>query len=124
MRAYKRMSKSATTALFTAGLIGTGAIASIGFQAFAQEPNTTSGSSAHHQRFNDEGVAQHAHFSDGDDVVIDPMLPTVSSEHTTQKTIEHDPRENRHNQNEFDDVERDDINDFAEEGNETHTSGE
>ena len=40
MRAYTRMSKSATMALFAAGLISTGAIASIGLQAFAQTPDT------------------------------------------------------------------------------------
>ncbi len=38
MRAYKRMSKNATMALFASGLISTGAVASIGVQSFAQNP--------------------------------------------------------------------------------------
>lgn len=53
MRAYKRMSKNATMALFAAGLMSTGAIASIGIQSFAQSPSETSTTSAHHRWFTD-----------------------------------------------------------------------
>ena len=47
MEAYKRMSKSATRALFAAGLISTGAIASIGVQSFAQMPDSAPTTSSH-----------------------------------------------------------------------------
>ena len=47
MRAYKRMSKNATMALFAAGFISTGAIASIGVQSFAQTPDATPTTSSH-----------------------------------------------------------------------------
>ena len=48
------MSKSATMALFAAGLISTGAIASIGLQAFAQTPNATSAPSSYLAWFEDD----------------------------------------------------------------------
>ena len=54
MRAYTRMSKSATMALFAAGLISTGAIASIGLQAFAQTPNATTAPSSYLAWFGDD----------------------------------------------------------------------
>ena len=54
MRAYKRMSKNATMALFAAGLISTGAIASIGLQSFAQTPTETPMTSSHQRWFMDD----------------------------------------------------------------------
>ena len=53
------MSKSATMALFAAGLISTGAIASIGLQAFAQTPNATTAQSSHQAWFggDDDNIA-------------------------------------------------------------------
>lgn len=54
MRAYTRMSKSATMALFAAGLFSTGAIASTGLQAFAQTPNATSAPASHLAWFRDD----------------------------------------------------------------------
>ncbi len=48
------MTKSATMALFVAGLISTGAVASIGLQAFAQTPNTTSAPSSYLAWFEDD----------------------------------------------------------------------
>lgn len=48
------MSKSATMALFAAGLISTGAIASIGLQAFAQTPNATTAPSSYQESFGDD----------------------------------------------------------------------
>ena len=54
MRAYTRMSKGATMALFAAGLISTGAIASIGLQAFAQTPNATLAPSSYLEWFGDD----------------------------------------------------------------------
>ena len=54
MRAYTRMSKSATMALFAAGLISTGAIASIGLQAFAETPNAITAPSSYIAWFGDD----------------------------------------------------------------------
>lgn len=42
MKPYKRMSKGATLALFTASMIGVGGLASIGLQTYAQTSNTQS----------------------------------------------------------------------------------
>ncbi len=42
MQPYKKLSKGATLALFAAGLMATGGVASVGMQAFAQTSSTSS----------------------------------------------------------------------------------
>ena len=66
------MTKSATMALFAAGLISTGAIASIGLQAFAQTSDTAPTTSSHVRGFMD--------FIDDTEVDDDPDGPTDAGE--------------------------------------------
>ena len=68
------MSKSATMALFAAGLIGTGAIASIGVQSFAQTQDSAPTTSSH--------VRGLMNFMDDDDNVALPSRGITEAQAT------------------------------------------